>query len=261
MPIETRDRALLEALLRRDVLWGGYGLADLDDAHFTRTQWFLSDEDGRGLMLIYRFAGRASVITYGDGVAAAEIVSAVDLDGPCDLHLPTSHMSTAGALFEGRFEPYARMGVERMDFRPVPLPKDIAVRELGPQDLDEVRAIQRHYPDTAFQEDHLGEELYLAALRRADGRMLAMAGTHVSSRAYGVAAIGSVVTEPASRGRGLGTAITSALCCRLFADDRIGLIVLNVGANNPAARRVYEKLGFSRPIPYFEGIGVRKRTA
>jgi hypothetical protein len=37
------------------------------------------------------------------------------------------------------------------------------------------------------------------------------------------------------------------------------LIVLNVGAKNPAAQRVYDKLGFSRPIPYFEGIGVRRR--
>ncbi|MDY7108965.1 MAG: GNAT family N-acetyltransferase [Planctomycetota bacterium] len=260
MPLETRDRARLEALLRRDVLWGGYGLADLDEAHFPRTRWFLSDEDGRALMLLYRFAGRASVITYGDGPAAAEIVRAVDLDGPCDLHVPVNQMSSVGALFAGRFEPYVRMGVERPDVRPIPLPKDIAIRELGPADLPQVRATQRHYPDTAFQEDHLGEELYLAALRRRDGRMLAMAGTHVSSAAYGVAAIGSVVTEPAWRGRGLGTAITSALCCRLFADGRIRLIVLNVGANNPAAQRVYEKLGFSRPIPYFEGIGVRKRT-
>jgi RimJ/RimL family protein N-acetyltransferase len=261
MPIESRDRARLEALLRRDALWGGYGLADLDDAHFPRTQWFLSDEDGRGLMLIYRFAGRASVITYGDGAAAAGIVDAVDLDGPCDLHLPTSHMSTVGALFEGRFEPYVRMGAERDEFRPIPLPKDIAVRALGPEDLDQVRDLQRHYPDTAFQEEHLGEELYLGALRRRDGRMLAMAGMHVSSSAYGIAAIGSVVTEPASRGRGLGTAITSALCCRLFADGQIGLIVLNVGAKNHAAQRVYDKLGFGRPIPYFEGIGVRKRKA
>jgi len=259
MAIETRDRVKLEALLRRDVLWGGYGLADLDDAHFARTRWFLADEDGSAMLLLYRFADHTTVITYGDGPAAAEIAAEIEIDGPCDVHLPTSHMNTVGALFEGRFEPYVRMGVERNDFRPVVLPKDIAVRALGPADLDRVRALQRHYPDTAFQEDHLGEEQYLGAVRRRDGKMLAMAGTHVSSQAYGVAAIGSVVTEPASRGRGLGTAITSALCCRLFGDGQIRLIVLNVGAGNPPAQRVYEKLRFSRPMAYFEGIGVRRR--
>jgi len=259
MVIETRDCNLLERLLRRDVLWGGYGLADLDDAHFARTRWFLSDEDGTAMLLLYRFANHTTAITYGDGPAAAEIARAIDIDGPCDIHLPPSHMEAVGALFEGRFEPYVRMGVERNDFRPVVLPKDIAVRTLGPEDLDRVRALQRHYPDTAFQENHLGEEQYLGAVRRRDGKMLAMAGTHVSSRAYGVAAIGSVVTAPAFRGRGLGTAITSALCCRLFGGEQIRLIVLNVGADNPPAQRVYEKLAFSRPIPYFEGIGVRRR--
>jgi ribosomal protein S18 acetylase RimI-like enzyme len=259
MAIETRDRVKLEALLRRDVLWGGYGLADLDDAHFGRTRWLLSDEDGTAMLLMYRFANHTTLMTYGDGPAAADIVRAIDIDGDWDIHLPPSHMEPVGALFEGRFEPYVRMGVERSDFRPVVLPKGIAVRALGPDDLDRVRALQRHYPDTAFQEDHLGEELYLGAVRRRDKKMLAMAGTHVSSPAYGVAAIGSVVTEPAARGRGLGTAITSALCCRLFGDGQIRLIVLNVGANNPSAQRVYEKLRFSRPIPYFEGIGVRRR--
>ena len=254
MLIETRDRKKIEAILRRDALWGGYGLADLDDAVFDRTRWFLADDDGSAMALIYEFAGHKTAITFGEAQAAVEIMRGVEIDRPCDIHLPVEHMDVISPLFEGRFEHYVRMGVERPAFRPVILPSDIEIRELDAGDLETVLSIQEQYPDTAFQKDHLGHELYLGAFR--DDGMIAMAGTHVSSADYRVAAIGSVVTEPSVRGQGLGTAITSALCCRLFVN--VELIVLNVGAENPSAQRVYEKLGFSRPIDYYEGIGVTK---
>ncbi len=254
MAIETRDRKKLEAILRRDPIWGGYGLADLDDAVFARTRWLLSDDDGSAIALIYEFDGHQTVITYGEAEPAAVIIGELQIQGTCDLHLPVHHRESVGSLFEGRFEPYVRMGVPIHDFRPVLLPRDLEVKQLGAEHLEEVMALQEHYPDTAFQPGHLREELYIGGYH--DERMVTMAGTHVCSEAYRVAAVGSVVTDPKIRGQGLGTAITSALCCRLLS--QVELIVLNVGAENPSAQRVYGKLGFTPACDYFEGIAVRE---
>jgi predicted GNAT family acetyltransferase len=86
---------------------------------------------------------------------------------------------------------------------------------------------------------------YLGAF--AGDEIVAVAGVHVYSERYRVAALGNVSTHPRHRGRGLGTA---ALCRRLLGRvDRIGL---NVKADNAAARRCHEKLGFEVRAPYEE---------
>jgi predicted GNAT family acetyltransferase len=84
----------------------------------------------------------------------------------------------------------------------------------------------------------------------AGDEIVAVAGVHVYSERYRVAALGNVSTHSRHRGRGLGTAVTAALCRRLLGRvDRIGL---NVKADNAAGRRCHEKLGFEVRAPYEE---------
>ncbi len=78
-----------------------------------------------------------------------------------------------------------------------------------------------------------------------------MAGTHLVSRDEGAAAIGNVYTRRDRRGRGLSKRVTSAV---LDALEGIGTIGLNVRADNPAAIRVYESLGFARHCPFIEAL-------
>ena len=85
-----------------------------------------------------------------------------------------------------------------------------------------------------------------------ENRLVAVAGTHLVSPTYGVAAVGNVFTHPHYRRRGYGTATTSAVVAKLLADG-IRDIILNVGQNNASAIRVYERLGFERYCPFFEG--------
>jgi predicted GNAT family acetyltransferase len=61
-----------------------------------------------------------------------------------------------------------------------------------------------------------------------------------------------VATHPDYRKRGYCSAVTAALV-NLLAGD-VETIALNVHADNEAAIRIYERLGFERRQPYEEAL-------
>ena len=82
------------------------------------------------------------------------------------------------------------------------------------------------------------------------GRLVAMAGTHVLSETSSVAAIGAVLTRPSHRGRGLAAITTSAVAAELTG--RVDLIGLNVAESNQVAHRLYQRLGFADALEFEE---------
>jgi predicted GNAT family acetyltransferase len=77
---------------------------------------------------------------------------------------------------------------------------------------------------------------------RRFGELVSVAGVHVYSRRYRVAALGNVTTHPDYRGRGYGRIVTARVCQSLLRDiEHIGL---NVKADNISAIKCYERLGF-----------------
>ena len=86
---------------------------------------------------------------------------------------------------------------------------------------------------------------------REDGRLVCVAGVHVYSPVFGVAALGNVATLPSLRGRGLARGACAALC-RLLLEDGIETIALNVRADNAAAIASYATLGFEPAAEYVE---------
>jgi predicted GNAT family acetyltransferase len=105
------------------------------------------------------------------------------------------------------------------------------------------------YPGNWFAPRMLQTGCYYG-IREGDS-ILCVAGVHVYSPAYRVAALGNVTTHPAWRGRGLGTAACAKLCTMLLEQgvDRIGL---NVKADNHAAITSYTRLGFTKVAEYGE---------
>lgn len=65
-----------------------------------------------------------------------------------------------------------------------------------------------------------------------------------------MAAVGAVITRPSHRGRGLGSAVVSALCRLLWG--RYATIGLNVEVANSQALVLYDRLGFRRAFRYEE---------
>jgi ribosomal protein S18 acetylase RimI-like enzyme len=104
------------------------------------------------------------------------------------------------------------------------------------------------YPGNWFDARMLETGQYVGLWR--DGALVSVAGIHVFSETYSVAALGNVTTHPDYRGQGLATVATAALCKQLR--ERVAHISLNVHRENTSAIRAYERLGFERVAVYGE---------
>ena len=104
------------------------------------------------------------------------------------------------------------------------------------------------YPGNWFDERMLKTQKYFGI--RQQNRLISVAGIHVYSQKYNVAALGNICTHPDFRGKGYGRAATAKLCKSLLQE--IEFIGLNVKADNKTAISLYEKLGFEIVSSYFE---------
>jgi ribosomal protein S18 acetylase RimI-like enzyme len=141
----------------------------------------------------------------------------------------------------------SRPGMARAMRRPPadPPPPGVSIRAVRDgTDLDAVRALQREVfglppgvatrflPSVALRTP--GFRLLLATL---DGEPAGSAGVHLD---HGAAGIMGVATLPAARRRGIGTALTVG-CLAHAAEEGCDLAWLQ---SEPAARTIYERLGF-----------------
>jgi predicted GNAT family acetyltransferase len=155
-------------------------------------------------------------------------------------------------VFRGRYtvevaESHLKLALARTDRL---APSAAPVELLGDGDLLELDELYRAaYPETWFTPRMLQTGRYVAI--RHDGRLASVAGVHVYSPTWGVAALGNVATLPELRGRGLARAACAALCL-LLLEDVVETIALNVRADNDAAIAAYSLLGFEVATPYWE---------
>jgi hypothetical protein len=134
------------------------------------------------------------------------------------------------------------MALEPDDFCPCPSPPNIQVRRATLADLPELVAFYADADDMSRSpqgvERPLRDTRVWAAVeqRRIVGAALTNAETTRS------AMIGGVYTLPEARGRGVSSAVCSALCVDLLAAGKQPTLYWR----NPAAGAVYRKLGFRR---------------
>jgi len=261
------DRHEIRSILRRDPIWSVYALGDLAPAMFLKTQWF-----GPDLTLVLRDFDTSILFTIGtrsvrealehatspvhlqvQGDALAEVSRHADVQDAREMWRmswqgPPDHLCQGFGGQEGgrHIGPGRNLG-------------ETAVVRLGAAD---VPALQQLYADG----DATGESPdFFYPSMVSDGvffgfyeerRLVAAAGTHLLAREEGAAAIGNVYTRRDYRGRGLSRLVTGAVITALAGIETVGL---NVRADNAAAIRVYESLGFVRHCPFYEGLAtVRK---
>lgn len=114
------------------------------------------------------------------------------------------------------------------------------------KDLKELYA--RSYPDNAFNPRML-ETGYFYGIKQ-DENLLSVAGVHVYSLQYKVAALGNITTHPQFRGRGLAKVVCAKLCQELL--QTVTHIGLNVKVDNKSAIACYSQLGFEPIATYGE---------
>lgn len=89
-------------------------------------------------------------------------------------------------------------------------------------------------------------------IRTAGGRLDACAA---DTSGAPVGHLSAIATRPECRGQGLGTAISAWLTRQLLAE--FDLVTLGVYADNPAALRLYDRLGYAADHHFTSGVLVR----
>jgi ribosomal protein S18 acetylase RimI-like enzyme len=260
------DRTAIEKWLRRDAAVHLYEIGDLDDFFWPHTTWYgLASDTGRSFPTSEALTAVALLYTATDlpvllimaressrshaRVMLAELRSV--LPPRFYAHLVPGIVDALGSAWTT--EPHGlhdrmilvdRASIDAVDTR--------EVEALTPAHDEEVRAFfRRAYPGNWFDSRMLETRTYFGMRRPEDGVLVSLAGVHVVSPAYRVAALGNIATDPSMRGQGLARIVTAAVCKRLL-EDGIDPIGLNVESANASAISVYRKLGFERVASYEE---------
>lgn len=112
--------------------------------------------------------------------------------------------------------------------------------ELGDADVDDMTALVEATRPGPFWPRTVELGTYLG-VRDASGALVAMAGERL--RPPGATEISAVCTAPQARGRGYAAALVLALVERIAVRGERAF--LHVAGDNVAARRLYERLGFT----------------
>ncbi|MEU1248173.1 GNAT family N-acetyltransferase [Micromonospora arida] len=243
------DRTVLARLLGRDPVLHAYQLGDLDDFFWPYTSWF---RRGEQVALLYHGVDPPTLLAFAapaDTAALAALLADLAPTLPARLY---AHLSPGlSDILAGsyRLDPgglHHRMALTAPARLSVVRPEGVV---LGTADLPGLRRLYAQaYPGNWFDPRMVDTGQYLGV--REDGELVAVAGVHVWSPVYRVAALGNVTTHPRWRGRGLGAAVVAALCVRLR--ETVEHVTLNVKADNTAAVRLYERVGFTRVADYEE---------
>ncbi|HEY7344821.1 MAG TPA: GNAT family N-acetyltransferase [Gaiella sp.] len=261
--VELRDRGVIAEFCRRRPAVHAYELGDLDDFFWPHTRWLGWRTDGRleQLALLYDEPDPPVLLALAEdrGHGMRDLLGEVAANLPSRVyaHLSPGLVEALAPRLVPETAPVAHRKLGLADPSPLRAHDTAAAAPLSGSDLAEVeRFYADAYPGTWFQPRMLDTGRYVGI--RRDGRLVCVAGVHVWSPTWRVAALGNVATLPALRGSGLATAACAHLC-RVLLDDGIDVISLNVRADNAAALRAYEKLGFAHAADYVEVSLVRGR--
>jgi len=238
----------LRQLLERDRIWSAYALADLDPVYISATSWHVNEN---AAILIYAGFEPAVLFSIGSKAALGDLLK----------HIPDGRY-TYTILKNSRnlIDPFLAVEHEEIMSRMVldngSLPKidSAELKKLNETNLGDVQNLFGNIPDRpdSFNESQLRDGIFFGFYEAHE--LVSIAGTHVLSKAAGVAAIGNVFTEPQYRNRGLATKASIGVA-QTLREAGIETVVLNVAKNNRPALAIYEKIGFRHHCEYYEGQG------
>jgi ribosomal protein S18 acetylase RimI-like enzyme len=247
------DKAVIEKFLADEPGLHIYEIGDLDDFFWPYTTWYASEDAGQiqELALVYHGAGSPVILAISEQPERMQALLASLLPVlPREFYAHLSPGIEAALTADYQLDshgPHYKMLLR--DPAASAMIDTSQVSQLTSDDLAEVLAFYEvSYPENFFDPRMLESGCYFAM--REEGKMVSIAGIHVYSPLYRVAAIGNVTTHPSCRGRGLGTITCAKLCQELLKHvDQVGL---NVKADNLAAISCYKRLGFEIVAEYVE---------
>lgn len=253
-PRRVEDPAALAALFGRHREVHPYGLADLEEPLWSRSRWYLDGDAAVGVLDL----GSGAPVLYA--VSAEADAATLDLLDRLRPDLPEHFVITGPMGLADRLAPagaadwvipHLKLHLPGADRLPAADPR---VEWLDRSAADAIVDLRATGGDaSAFFIPELLDTGHYGGLR-VDGDLAAVAGVHVLSERYGVAALGNVLTHPRHRRQGLARALVASLARRLL--DAVATVGLNVGTANTGARALYHQLGFV-PVAAYEEAEIR----
>lgn len=249
--ISLHDKSVIEAFVQRNPFLHLLELGDLDDFFWPFTIWYGWEVDGgiEQIALVYTALAPPVLLAYSEapGQQATFIEALLPLL-PTRLyaHLDPLALEIVNSAYQ--VEPrglFWKMGLT--DSSRAGEIDTSEVEALTESDQAALMALYAGFPQHQFTPRNLRTGQYYGL--REQGLLVCAGGVHVYSLAYRAAVIGNVMTHPARRRRGLATRVCAHLCQQMLANE-ITHIGLNVEADNDAAIRIYERLGFEKQIEF-----------
>lgn len=244
----------IEAFLRPYTFLHLFAIGDLDEFFWQYTTWYALKDNEQIKEVVLLYTGTTQPTLLGLTGEPAGLMR--DLLWSVMHLLPKrfyAHLSgDLAAVFAESYRVQSHGEYYKMALTGEALLNNIDTSEvigLSPSDASDLEGLYRaSYPGNWFDPRML-ETGYYYGIRRDDD-LVSVAGVHVYSPVYKVAALGNITTRPDFRGRGLAAAVTAKLCKALsLTVDHIGL---NVKADNTSALSCYERMGFERIASYEE---------
>lgn len=246
------DKNEIETLLRQNTFLHLYSIGDLDDFFWQHTTWYSLKEDTlKQVVLLY--SGSDLPVLLGLTVepnSMAHLLKSIIHLFPRQFY---AHLSgNLAQIFAEDYQTQSHGLHHRMALTHCQLLADFdtsEVMELAVENADEIAQLYRvSYPENWFDSRML-ETGYYYGIRHGNN-LVSIAGVHVYSPQYKVAALGNITTHPQFRRQGLSKKVIAKLCQELL--KTVDYIGLNVKADNAIAIRCYEKLGFAWVATYEE---------
>jgi len=258
--IYLHNKEIIESFLRRDIYLHLYSLGDLDDFYWQYTQWFALSENEIILSLVLLYTG-------------LEMPTLLALDSSDNIENLRRLFNSIVHLLPGKFHLHISPGLtdtlsEEYILKPrgehykMALKNPQAINKIDTSRVDKLGIDERNnllklykmsYPGHWFDPRMLETGQYYGI--RESCELVSVAGIHVFSPEYRVAALGNITTRPDYRGKGYGKAVTAKLCESLL--QSVSYIGLNVKSDNMPAIKCYKDLGFEI-ISSFEEYIVKK---
>jgi ribosomal protein S18 acetylase RimI-like enzyme len=259
--VQINNKQQIEQYLLRFPQFNYYHLGDLDDFFWPHTKWYARQENGEitALVLLYTAPETPVLLAILNNnreemeALLAELVPTLKTNVYTHLSPGLEQFFEQDYLLRHHGEHYKMVLTkpEKLD-----LYNTDQVITLAGEDLPELETLyQAAYPGNWFDARMLETGQYVG-IRSEQGELICVAGVHVFSRQYRIAALGNITTHLDYRGRGYATTASVGLCRKL--GEHTDLIGLNVRSDNHTAVHTYQKIGFEIITTYHEWTMERK---
>ena len=248
----TREKEEIHSFLSKSRDLQLYLIGDLDDFFWNDTEWFALYHRGmiQSLALLYKGMNPPTFLLFHDGDLnyPSALIRSIKAQLPAEMNI---HISPKLIDSFGRQTVKSDHGLHyRMILTKDPEDiDDPGIRRLETGDMKHIMELyDDSYPDNWFDSRMLETGKYLGYF--SDDILTGVAGIHVYSAKYRIAALGNIVTRKEFRGQKIAYKLTSVLCKDL--KNSVDTIGLNVKSDNISAIRSYVNAGFTIKATYEE---------